>query len=386
MKVLILSCNTGGGHNSAAHAIQQEMLSRGIECQIVDALSFGPYYFSQLISKLHTIAYRYFPRVFGYGYRWKEQIDLSERTSFEYKMNAICVPKLYRYIRSNHFDTIITPHVFPGEMLKRIRKKYHCIWNTYFISTDYTCCPCANEIQPSYWVIPDERLRPEFVKKGIPTKRILSLGIPTAPRFEQPVSQKAARQELNLPEDGQLVLVMSGSIGCGPMETLTARLLHRLPHGAHVVTICGRNKNLYKDISRLAKRHKNVIPVQFTDKVDLYLSAANVVVTKPGGLSSTEIAQKGTPAVFLLTVPGCESRNLEFFSRYGMAESAETVREAITAVLHLLGSASARQAMREKQATLPHHSAANICDFICQKNHRLPKKDKQENHIPISIS
>lgn len=70
MKVLILTCNTGGGHNAAAAALRRELESRG-HTAVADALSFGPKHFSEAISHLHTIAYRYFPKIYGAGYRKK---------------------------------------------------------------------------------------------------------------------------------------------------------------------------------------------------------------------------------------------------------------------------------------------------------------------------
>ena len=179
MKVLILTCNTGGGHNAAAAALRRELESRGHTCAVADALSFGPKHFSEVISHLHTIAYRYFPKIYGAGYRKKEERVLGEdETSFEYKMNAICVPQLYRYLLSGGFDAIVTPHVFPAEMLTRLRRKYEYKKPFYFIATDYTCSPCVDEITPDYWVIPDERLIPEFTARGIPEDRLLPLGIP----------------------------------------------------------------------------------------------------------------------------------------------------------------------------------------------------------------
>lgn len=133
MKVLILTCNTGGGHNAAAAALRRELESRGHTCAVADALSFGPKHFSEVISHLHTIAYRYFPKIYGAGYRKKEERVLGEdETSFEYKMNAICVPQLYRYLLSGGFDAIVTPHVFPAEMLTRLRRKYEYKKPFYF--------------------------------------------------------------------------------------------------------------------------------------------------------------------------------------------------------------------------------------------------------------
>ena len=98
--------------------------------------------------------------------------------------------------------------------------------------------------------------------------------------------------------------------------------------------------------------------------MDLYYSAADVAIGKPGGLSCTELAQKEVPTVLMLSVPGCESRNLEFFTRYGMALGSENVREAIKAVRHLLGNDALRTHMTAAQRTLPHGVTSAIADLI----------------------
>lgn len=374
MKILILSCNTGGGHNAASAALRRELESRGHICAVADALSFGPKHFSEAISHLHTIAYRYFPKIYGAGYRKKEERVLREdETSFEYKMNAICVPRLYRYLLQGGFDAVVTPHVFPAEMLTRLRRKYGHTKPFYFIATDYTCSPCVEEIEPDYWVIPDKRLIPEFAARGIPEERLLPLGIPTSPAMAACVEKGTARRMLHLPAQGEMVLVMSGSIGCGPMSTLALKLLRRLPKDSIVVVICGKNKGDLKELQRYAKFLERLHPVGFTDRMDLYYSAADLVVGKPGGLSCTEIAQKGVPAVLMLSVPGCESRNMEFFTRYGMALGTDSVRDTLSAVRRLLGNAAMRSRMTQAQRSIPRGAVAAIADLI-EKGARDPEK------------
>ena len=163
-----------------------------------------------------------------------------------------------------------------------------------------------------------------------------------------------------------MVLIMSGSIGCGPMTQLAMKLLRRLPKDAFVVVICGKNKGDLKDLQRIARYRDRLYPVGFTDRMDLYYSAADVAVGKPGGLSCTELAQKGVPAVLMLSVPGCESRNLEFFTRYGMALGSENVRDTITGVRHLLENDALRTHMTAAQRSLPRGAVASIADLIEQ--------------------
>ena len=98
--------------------------------------------------------------------------------------------------------------------------------------------------------------------------------------------------------------------------------------------------------------------------MDLYYSAANVAVGKPGGLSCTELALKGVPAVLMLSVPGCESRNLEFFTRYGMALGTENVRDSITGVRHLLENNALRLHMNASQRSIPRRAGEMVMDLI----------------------
>lgn len=365
MKILILTCNTGGGHNAVAAALRHVLEARGHTCTVADALSFGPKHFSEAISHLHTIAYRYFPKIYGIGYRAKEERVLGEdETSFEYKMNSVCVPQLYRFLLQGGYDAVVAPHVFPAEMMTRLRRKYEYSKPFYFIATDYTCSPCVDEITPDYWIIPDKRLIPEFACRGIPEERLLPLGIPTNPAMTTHVDTALARRQLHLPQSGKMVLIMSGSIGCGPMKQLALKLLRRLPKEDFVTVICGNNKSDLKELQRYAKYRDRLYPVGFTDRMDLYYSAANAVVGKPGGLSCTEIALKGVPAVLMLCVPGCESRNLEFFTRYGMALGAENLRDTTTAVRHLLGSEVLCSHMTAAQRSIPRAAAESVAELI----------------------
>ena len=98
--------------------------------------------------------------------------------------------------------------------------------------------------------------------------------------------------------------------------------------------------------------------------MDLFLSAADIAVTKPGGLSCTELAQKGVPAVLMLSVPGCESRNLEFFTRYGMALGTTGVRDTVSAVRRLLENPAMMKGMTSLQRSLPQGAAAAICELV----------------------
>ena len=365
MKAVILTCNIGGGHNSAAKALCRELESRGIPCDIADALSFGPPCFSKAVSGLHAFGYRHFPRVYGMGYRQKEKHRPHGGDCIEYRINTVCVPRLYRFLCTGGYDIVLAPHVFPAQMLTCIRRRHpDAPWRSWFIATDYTCSPGVGEIDPDGWIIPDARLCGEFIACGAPAERLHPLGIPTAAAFGRSVAPAEARARLNLPAKGRIVLVMSGSIGCGPIRSLVLQMARCLPRDTSVVVLCGNNKKQLSELKRIARQNRNIIPMGFTDQIPLYLRAVDAVITKPGGLSSTEIARCGVPTVFLLSVPGCESRNFTFFTENGMALGAKTVRSAIRQMLHLLSHSDTCRRIVTAQQSLPGGAAGAICDLI----------------------
>ena len=136
---------------------------------------------------------------------------------------------------------------------------------------------------------------------------------------------------LGLPQNKKIVLLMCGSMGCGPIKELAASLDDTLPQDAHLVAICGSNKQLQKSLYK-HKSFKNTTIVGFTDKMSLYMDAAYVMLTKPGGLSSTEALIKSLPLILINAVPGCETRNLDFLVQNGLAKTANTP-ESLTKIV-----------------------------------------------------
>ncbi|MBR6902303.1 MAG: hypothetical protein IKN39_00220 [Clostridia bacterium] len=95
-----------------------------------------------------------------------------------------------------------------------------------------------------------------------------------------------------------------------------------MPKDAHLVAICGNNRRLYSSL--IKEKAPNVTVVGYTSRIPIYMDAADVILTKPGGLSSTEAAVKHLPMIFIDAVPGCETRNLDFFISHGFADTGDT--------------------------------------------------------------
>ena len=128
---------------------------------------------------------------------------------------------------------------------------------------------------------------------------------------------------------------MCGSMGCGPIKDLAELLPQQLPEDALLVIICGNNVKLYRSLTKYPLP-ENVRVIGFTSRMPLYMDAAELILTKPGGLSTTEAAVKGLPMIFIDAVPGCETRNIEFFISNGCADMREGAIKLCDAVCDYL--------------------------------------------------
>ena len=154
------------------------------------------------------------------------------------------------------------------------------------------------------------------VKKGIPEYKFKPFGIPIDPKFSRRKDKKEARKELGL-EDKDTVLVMSGSMGFGNvLEEI--KELDRLNLDYQIVTICGNNKKLKSQIDKLEMK-KTIYNYGYVNNVDIFMDAADCIVTKPGGLTTSEALAKGLPMIMNNPVPGQEDRNVEFLLNAGAA-------------------------------------------------------------------
>ncbi|MBR4762313.1 MAG: glycosyl transferase [Clostridia bacterium] len=347
MKVLILSCNTGQGHNSAAKAIKDYFEENGVKCDIKDALLYRSPAFSKFIGAGHVFFYRNLPTLFGVGYKFEENHPpKGNRTSLMYDVVIRGCNALAKDLESSDYSAVVCTHVFAAMMMTRLRKNGVTDIPTYLVATDYTCHPGTGETDVDKYFIPHADLSGEYLTAGIKEDRLFPTGIPVNPTFYGRREATLAKKELNLPADKRIVLIMSGSMGCGPIKQFVKLLPGTLPRDSHLVVICGSNKKLYKSIKKLAA--PNVTAVGYTDKVSLYMDAASVILTKPGGLSSTESAAKHLPMLFIDAVPGCETRNFDFFISRGFADSAPGIKPLAALVCEYLADLEKTNKMEER--------------------------------------
>ena len=329
MKVIILSCKTGEGHNTAGNAIIEGMRARGVEADMVNALELMGVKRSKLICGTYIKMVRKLPALFGFIYNLALLTSTHRFKSVLYYVNKPSQDKLYDYIVQNDYDTVVLPHLFPAETITSIRKnKAITNFKCYAIATDYTCIPFLAETDLDGYFIAHEDLRAELVEKGIPSDRIIVTGIPVDEKFAHHMEKAAARNYLAIPQNQDVFLIMSGGIGVGNAGAICDEILRRHSGAFTVYILVGRNSDLKQTLEEKYAGNEHVRIVTFTKKVNVYMNAADVMISKPGGLTSTEAAVAQVPLVQLLVYTACEAPNIAFFSSHGLSERAENAADA----------------------------------------------------------
>ena len=370
-KVLILSCGTGGGHNSAAKAVKQALNQKGIEADFKEYLEITRPKLKDKVNDLYINSTNNEGKVFEYVYNLGKLYQKTKLKSPVYSLNKLNANKLYYYIENNFYDYVVTTHLFAAQALTAIKKEH----NIHFIAiaTDYVSIPFWEETNPDYFIIPSDKLKSDFIKKGINEEKLIPLGIPVQLEYSMDYDKNIVKKELNLDLNKKYILVLTGSMGFGNISDLISDLVEEIKDCNFIIS-CGNNNELLQEIQKKYKDSKNVSALAFTQKLNLYIKASDIVLTKPGGLTTTEIATIRKPFKHTMPIPGCENYNAEFFQNLKMSIKCNAKDEVIKNTKRLLIDDDLQKEMVLNQKKYINRNASmDIANFI---EKQLKENDK----------
>lgn len=370
MNVLILSCNTGGGHNAAARAAAEAFRAHGEEAVVLDYLKLAGEKVSRTVGNVYVETVKIAPGLFGLLYKIGMLVSRLLRRSPVYYVNGKMAVYLAAYLKKHPVDVIVMPHLYPAETITYMKRKGMKLPLTVAVMTDYTCIPFWEETDCDYYMIPHESLIPEIVKRGIPEEKLVVTGIPVAAaavsrgavRRKKVLRrihmrralcakrlQQEAKKSLGLEEKQRYILVAGGSMGAGSIDRLIPALLRRIQREEHLILICGSNQKLEQRMQARFGRDVRVTILGSVSDMPVYLRACDIIYTKPGGLTSTEAAVTEIPIVHTKPIPGCETKNRSFFVKKGMSVTAYTEYGLVRKGMQLLHNPGKRNAMQRAQ-------------------------------------
>ncbi len=367
MEILVLSCSTGGGHNTAAQAIAEELSARGHKVTTLDPYQLAGEHLATVVGNTYIGLVQKNPFLFGIVYAIGNAYRRIPGRSPVYWANRRMVKYLRRYLQKNRFDLAVMTHLFPAEIFTHMKNESIPVPKTILVATDYTCIPFTEETRCDYYVIPSPKLAEEFRQRGIPQNKIVPLGIPVRRQFQTRITKAEAKKRLQLDPEKHYILLSGGSIGAGKIRTVIKVLKKYLRRNRNTVLIvlCGNNQKLQK---RLLAAHGTDPQIQIlssTSRIALYMKASDLFLSKPGGLSSTEGAAANIPMIHIPPIPGCETKNAAFFAKYGLSLSVRNIRKQLLPAVEYLQKPENIKRMKERQEQyISGKAAERICRFI----------------------
>lgn len=358
--ILILHATAGAGHTRAAQAIAAALATSGGVCRVVDTLECTSALFRRLYVKSYIDLVQKAPELWGYLYDRtdvvREQDSRRRRARLAFnKLNARAFKALIKAARP---DVIVCTHFLPLELLSDLKGRGKLDVPVHGVITDVSPHALWSYPHIDHYHVATVTAARELSRKGIPAARIHVTGIPVAPEFSACTLAAMARARLGLP-DIPTALLLSGGFGVGPMKQMLASFADSRTN-ISLVLVAGKNAALEKECRAVAA--KLAVPVKvhgFVTNMHELMDAADVIVTKPGGLTTSEILAKGKPMVLIAPIPGQEQRNCEYLLEQGAAVRLYDVADAAFYLEDLLANPVRIARMASAARAIAKPAAAN---------------------------
>ena len=361
MKLLLLTYSAGEGHNSCARAIKSYCDANGIDSVVLDVNDLINRTISHLLTNSYYLSITC--GLFFVLYNISEIIsNMTAPLSRHIKSPLYLACKVYacqlkKIINENNYDGIICTHTFPSEALTALRRRGELALPAINIVTDYTCWPFLPETEMDRYIIAHSDLAKMFTARHIPSEKLVPAGIPVnEAEFTKVVERSAARKIICGTEgigpgciNGNWFLVMSGSMAYGALNSIIRELIEYCSKDDCIICVCGYNERVRRKLSGKFKDKGCVYTLGFTNRISVLMDACDVLISKPGGLTSTEAAVKNVPLVHSAAIPGLENYNRDFFHEHGMSYTEKKVKGQIKAAISLLNDDLSREKMLKAQ-------------------------------------
>jgi processive 1,2-diacylglycerol beta-glucosyltransferase len=362
-RVLLLSATSGAGHVRAAQALEKAFLARG-DCAVehIDALQYVSKFFQRVYDKAYIAMIRRAPELMGVLYERTDQPWRHPRRRLALdRLNTRPMIQLLKRIQP---DLCVATHFLPAEIIAWLIAKEKLRAHNAIVVTDYDVhamwlCRTVDR----YYVAIEEAAQ-YLAGIGVPREKLRVTGIPIDPLFATAVSRSEARKQLGLDAEATVILISAGGYGIGPVEQLVKDLL-ALQRPWQIVAIAGKSEKTRKRLEEVAKTagklpsgSPKLCAVGFTTEMDKYMAAADLMVGKAGGLTTSEALARALPMALIEPIPGQEERNADHLLEVGAAIRCNNLPAAAWKIAALLDDSARLMRMREAARSLGRPGAA----------------------------
>jgi processive 1,2-diacylglycerol beta-glucosyltransferase len=322
-KVLILSASVGAGHLRAAEALEKafKQLNAAEEVKNIDVLNYTNPLFRRLYDKAYLDMVNKMPEVLGWMYDSLDKPWENERRRLA--LDRLNTQPLINLLKKEKPDLAVCTHFLPSEIISWLKAKKKIEFPQAIVVTDFDAHAMWLCHHYEHYFVALEETRVHLQKIGISAEKLTVSGIPIDPIFAESKDKTTMREKYGLAKDKLTIMVSAGGFGVGNIEHLLTAL-SELRTPSQILAICGRNEDLKRKLEKLAAEKLNnervrFHPIGFTREMDEYMSASDLIVGKPGGLTTSEALAKGLIFCIVNPIPGQEERNSDHLLEKGCA-------------------------------------------------------------------
>ncbi len=339
-RILVLSASVGAGHMRAAQAVELAIRQSDPSAVVknVDVLTLTNIAFRKLYGEAYLELVNRAPHVLGYVYDMldKPRRPNSRRDKLRRAVEKINLGKLCDLLECESWDAVVNTHFLPAEIIASLKRKRKLHVKQMTVTTDFeTHRLWVNQPCERYTTATEEG-RLYLQHWGVDASTIDVTGIPIHPVFAEAKPREACLANQRLAGKNPIVLQSAGGFGVGPVERIFRGILD-VERPLEVVVVAGKNAAVKARLEKadVPKRHK-VKVIGFTTEIDELMAVADLVVSKPGGLTTSEVLARGAAMAIVNPIPGQESRNSDYLLENGAAikiNNLATLKHKLSGVL-----------------------------------------------------
>ena len=335
-RVLVMYITARSGHYQAARALEQGIRRVNPRAQTltIDAFQYLNPVLARIVDRMYLSVIQNAPEIWDYLYDNPKVVHRSD--SFRKLLHRYDSPRLHGLLQDFRPEVIACTQAFPCGLVADYKEEQGVSTPLYGILTDFSPHAYWVHAQVNGYVVPAEESRQWLLDHRVEPERVSAFGIPIDPIFAEPPDIPAIRRRLQLVSGVPVILLMGGGQGLGPIVEVVEQM-DRLPREFQLLVIAGTNESLYHKLITRAPALKH--PVQVFGHVDFVadlMSVSSFIITKTGGLTTSEALAKGLPILALNPIPGQEAKNAAFLVKEKAARLVKDFGEMAHSVQQLL--------------------------------------------------
>lgn len=311
-RILFISAPVGAGHIRAAKAISVALCKNNheIETKIANVFDFFNPTIGQMILKIYLKILEIFPRLYGMAYSWGNESSFA--LAGRKVISGYLAKKMEKYIIDYNPALIVCTHATPAGLVAHLIRKNKLMIPVVAVVTDFVVHRLWIYPEIEHYTVANDNMRDFLIKHGITSSGIEVVGIPVDEKFSISTDKLQILNELQFDSNSKTVLIIGGGTGILPMDDIVV-CCENIDIPLQIIVVTGNNKNMYNKLLTLQPTLRNKVRIlRYVDNVNELMSVADLIISKPGGMTVSEALCRGVPMLIYRPIPGQEEANTNY--------------------------------------------------------------------------